>query len=727
MSRARFEYVTVPTTLPPTGTIYIFADSADNRLKTIDSEGVIRILDAEQIVDIEVIKTSVDVNPALPFVTYLIDASAGHITMKMPDVSLDDGDWFNFMLSANGNHAAITTVGGTQLINGQPLIELSTEQASVQVKANGLDGYDILSDQRVYYRMIQVTGNLDLSVGYQSGAIYECASPIAAQIIITIPDTTINHEGLYAKFILATDNGTSVRVITESGEVIGGVEEQVILEPFKGFEIADEGGVGYIVTQDSRPSASNVAINFYPTGGTSVLEPTYAGVLETERPDEETFTTPAVTSIDPETPDFLGYYINDNKALIGDLADTSINAYAFAKLSAVYNRSVRIKFQYFEYDYGTNTLNTTPLSASSYSGVIANVAAFEEYFVGGEIPANTWAETATVGKLLVIGLYAFKSAAGGDNPAIDIKSGGNNTSRTTINVPVASVNHATLGGVVPAAAGVPDGHIDDQPQTIAGSKTFAADLIVNPGILTIGNDESVAARLGQLFETNSSDDYGGAAFATWSTTISDCAMFELNKSASNTPGTHALVADGENLGFVQFRGSDGGQFRTGALIASNVDGTPSEGAVKGDLSFYTNSSVLNFRIAADGSLYAANLSTISGQADVQYNTSTKEFGYVSSSLFFKENIRLEVDTSWLHKLVVKKYDRKDGSKFDEVGLIVEDLYIIKPDMCALDVYGRPITYSNTGLVPYLLKEAQEQKKLIQELRKDIDELKQMLT
>ena len=51
MSRIRFEYVEVPT-VPPTGTIFIFADEADNRLKTIDNSGTIRILDSVTAADL---------------------------------------------------------------------------------------------------------------------------------------------------------------------------------------------------------------------------------------------------------------------------------------------------------------------------------------------------------------------------------------------------------------------------------------------------------------------------------------------------------------------------------------------------------------------------------------------------------------------------------------------------------------------------------------------------
>jgi len=246
------------------------------------------------------------------------------------------------------------------------------------------------------------------------------------------------------------------------------------------------------------------------------------------------------------------------------------------------------------------------------------------------------------------------------------------------------------------------------------------NVVFDGSILTIGHTVSVAARLGQTLETNVSDDYGGAAFATWSNTTTDCSFFELCKSASNTIGTHSIVADNELLGYVQFRGSDGSQFRTGALIAAVVDGTPSGGSVPAELLFYTNSSVVNFQIAADGSIFMQNLSTLSGQADVQYNTSTKELGYVTSSERYKTNIRneeeKEIDTTWLHEINFKTYDRLDGTRIDEVSPLAEEIAVKKPDMCAYNEKGEVETYSNSGMVPYLWKE-------IQNLRKEIDLLK----
>jgi hypothetical protein len=58
--------------------------------------------------------------------------------------------------------------------------------------------------------------------------------------------------------------------------------------------------------------------------------------------------------------------------------------------------------------------------------------------------------------------------------------------RTVAGTPVAATaptNHAGLSGLELAGAGVTWGHINDQPQTIAGAKTFSSDLSIGGAIL----------------------------------------------------------------------------------------------------------------------------------------------------------------------------------------------------------------------------------------------------
>jgi len=61
----------------------------------------------------------------------------------------------------------------------------------------------------------------------------------------------------------------------------------------------------------------------------------------------------------------------------------------------------------------------------------------------------------------------------------------------------------------------------------------------------------------------------------------------LGLSKSNTAGTNAAVAANDELGYLQFVGNDGTNFRTGAWIAAYVDGTPGSADLPSRLVFST--------------------------------------------------------------------------------------------------------------------------------------------
>lgn len=71
---------------------------------------------------------------------------------------------------------------------------------------------------------------------------------------------------------------------------------------------------------------------------------------------------------------------------------------------------------------------------------------------------------------------------------------------------------------------------------------------------------------------------------------SDAANYWLSigHSKSGTVGTHTAVVNGDQLGGINFDGSDGTQFRAGAVILSSVSGTPSGVNIPSNLKFRTN-------------------------------------------------------------------------------------------------------------------------------------------
>ena len=124
------------------------------------------------------------------------------------------------------------------------------------------------------------------------------------------------------------------------------------------------------------------------------------------------------------------------------------------------------------------------------------------------------------------------------------------------------------------------------------------------------------------------------------------------------------------------------------------------------------------QITSSGRIYMFDLNGSTGSSDARYNTSTGELFYDTSSLRYKENIlRLDPDdTSWVYDVEVKKYDRKDGSKTGEIGIIAEELEKINKDFVCYNKHGQAESYSKSDLVPVLLAE-------LQKVRKELDELK----
>ena len=106
----------------------------------------------------------------------------------------------------------------------------------------------------------------------------------------------------------------------------------------------------------------------------------------------------------------------------------------------------------------------------------------------------------------------------------------------------------------------------------------------NVGIGTASPD----LRLGQKLNVSTSANYGGMNLSTWSTSGSHSSLLDLSKSASSTIGTHALVSNNDNLGYIVFRGSDGDQFLPAATIRCEVDGSAANNAMFGALVFSTN-------------------------------------------------------------------------------------------------------------------------------------------
>lgn len=143
------------------------------------------------------------------------------------------------------------------------------------------------------------------------------------------------------------------------------------------------------------------------------------------------------------------------------------------------------------------------------------------------------------------------------------------------------------------------------------------------------------------------------------------------------------------------------------------------GTSNGALNFIAGSGTYTTRmsISTSGNVYMNNISSSAGDADLRYNTSTKEVTYDTSALKYKENIRKNPSTEWLYNLPIVFYDRKDKSKIDEIGIIADDLEKIKPEYCCYNSDGEIESYNKSDLVPVLIAEIQKHEKRINNLEK----------
>ena len=85
----------------------------------------------------------------------------------------------------------------------------------------------------------------------------------------------------------------------------------------------------------------------------------------------------------------------------------------------------------------------------------------------------------------------------------------------------------------------------------------------------------------------------------------------LQKSRNDTIGSHTIVVDDDELGRIEFAGSDGSNFRTAAAITGEVDGTPGSSDMPGRLEFKTTadgatSPTERLRITSGGGFHFTN-------------------------------------------------------------------------------------------------------------------------
>jgi len=192
-------------------------------------------------------------------------------------------------------------------------------------------------------------------------------------------------------------------------------------------------------------------------------------------------------------------------------------------------------------------------------------------------------------------------------------------------------------------------------------------------------------------------------------------------------------ADSDSSNYVAFQGA--------GTISSNVtwtlpsaDGSANQAIVtngSGVLSFATAGATLTdnntdsgtnyfvFTTSTSGNFTAARVATTTRALTYQPSTGTLSATLFNetSSIALKENL-MPINNA-LEKILNLQgyiYDRKDGSRKNEPGLIAEDIEQIIPEVVTKDADGKPESIAYQRLVTYLIESVKELKKEINELQ-----------
>jgi hypothetical protein len=295
------------------------------------------------------------------------------------------------------------------------------------------------------------------------------------------------------------------------------------------------------------------------------------------------------------------------------------------------------------------------------------------------------------------------------------------------------------------------------------SDATAITIDSSENVLIGTSSSSKNLRLQESFGIASTGALGGMAISGYSgTTAANRPLIDIQRSRGTSDESMTVVASGDYLGSIVFRGADGTNFIDGAEISARVDGTPGTGDMPTNLTFHTQAdgaggaAAERMRIDSNGvNIGATTIFSGSTELEVQYGITVKHSttigqarniymddnagalkyynGYNVASLSnagswtnasdiaYKENI---VDTE--HGLDVVKllqprdYTLKSDSS-SQTGFIAQELETHLPQFVEGDEGEKGVNYGQ--LTAVLTKAIQEQQEQIEALQSEINTLK----
>ena len=271
-------------------------------------------------------------------------------------------------------------------------------------------------------------------------------------------------------------------------------------------------------------------------------------------------------------------------------------------------------------------------------------------------------------------------------------------------------NPATISWTTPAAAGVAlsDSTGGTALRLYHGSSTSGQLTTANSNsaLTFVPSTGAIVSTIGQFPTIQGSVATSGTLtiLSTTSGTKATAGILMTENIASTTTGTGTLVITGGlgvggRINATDFTGTIGANSRSTALFTT-IGANSTVSFTAGTASTTTGS----------GSLQVTGGVGVTGQVTAATVVET-------SSIVFKENVNpIEDALNKILQLVGVTYDRKDGSKMNEAGLIAEEVYKHAPELVSLDANGKPYGIQYTKLGAYLIES-------IKSLKDEIDKLK----